>query len=713
MKHKLFKEFCKHLCAYFFIIFVPVLVLNIAFQQYFLLLYETEIIEQESSTLDRLQVYLDGKFSFIHKAANSLAMNHYLSNSYMASNPSFFYDILSELNSMKSLDSDIVNIYYYNAQASPSTLFSCQGTYNTSTYSRLNPVFFSGYLNTVDRITSITSPTFLPENETIMISHRPAIEYVIPIQNQPAYFIFNINRSLFTEALGKTYQVGYMPYTNIYSDGRLLYSDLDGYISKDAIQFTVSHQQVETQRIGRYRISQITSSVTDLVYMSIIDETLLLRRLHSLYAKFLILNAIVLLSGFVIIYLMSQKYYKPIKHLMKCMDGIGLNLSSGLRSLDQVAEGLNLLNTHNHLLQYERCILKLLSGAFKDLDDFQAKTFCKDIALNYSTYKIMTLSYDGSRPLLGERQEISAEEIQIYSLDYENRNLRVMLVFYPPYMESILMEQLIAYQEWMDGHLPFSYKLCVSRTYEHLSAMPHALLECQELSQDETPVSSLSIYPDHGDLPNETDHYPEAELSGLWDALFHKDSENIQTYVQALIHYLEHLEDKHLLFLPLSYSISHTFQKASGIYGIPSPVMQLSSASRDQLIEEMTVFTQEIIGMIRLQQQEADAYSMPFIIDYIQEHYREKDFCVSSLADHFNLTVSNLSHQFKTSTAVTPSAYIDSLRHEYALVLLKTTSMTIREISETAGYAQPSSFIRRFKQFTDVTPGEWRSQHTK
>lgn len=712
MKHKLFKEFCKHLCAYFFIIFVPVLVLNIAFQQYFLLLYETEIIQQESNTLDRLQVYLDGKFSFIHKAANSLAMNHYLSNSYMVNNPSFFYDILSELNSMKSLDSDIANIYYYNAQTSPSTLFSCQGTYNISTYSRLNPVFFSGYSNTVDRITSITSPTFLPESETIMISDQPAIEYVIPIQNQPAYFIFNINLSFFTEALGKTYEVGYMPYTNIYSDGRLLYSDLDGYISKESIKLPVSGQQVETLRIGRYRISQITSSVTDLVYMSIIDEKLLLRRLHALYAKFLILNAVVLLSGFIIIYLMSHKYYKPIKHLMKCMDGIGLNLSSGLRSLDQVAEGLNLLSSHNHQLQYERCILKLLSGAFQDLDDFQAKTFCKDITLNYSTYKIMTLSYDESRPLLGKGQEIAAEEIQIYSLDYENRNLQVMLVFYPPCMESILMKKLIANQERMDS-LPFSYKLCVSRTYEHLSAMPHALLECQELSQDETPGSSLCIYPDHGDAPNETDHYPEAELSGLWDALFHKNSENIQTYVEALIHYLEHLGDKHLLFLPLSYSISHTFQKASGIYGIPSPVMQLSSASRDQLIEGMTAFTQEIIGMIRLHQQESGSYSMQVIIDYIQEHYREKDFCVSSLADHFNLTVSNLSHQFKTSTAVTPSAYIDSLRHEYALLLLKTTSMTIREISETAGYAQPSSFIRRFKQFTDVTPGEWRSQHTK
>lgn len=95
---------------------------------------------------------------------------------------------------------------------------------------------------------------------------------------------------------------------------------------------------------------------------------------------------------------------------------------------------------------------------------------------------------------------------------------------------------------------------------------------------------------------------------------------------------------------------------------------------------------------------------------YIDQHYCEYDLSVSSLADHFNLSVSNLSHQFKTATGVNLSTYINSLRIEQAKTLLCTTSMTVSEISTTIGYTQPSSFIRRFKQFTDLTPGEFRTQ---
>lgn len=711
MNDKLLKEFCRHLCAYFFIIIIPVIVLNVAFRQYFLDLYKTEIIRQESRSLDRLQVFLDGKLSFIQKASNLLALNDCFSSMNMLNNPSSFYDIFSALNSINSLDSDITNIYYFNAKTSPDTLYSCKGTYNISTYPELNPAFFNGYNSTADRITRITVPTFLSVNENILLSGQPSIGYVIPVQNQSAYFIFSIKLSLFTEALGNIYQTDYIPYYDICSNGNMLYSNYPVYVPEDPIQTPPSSHRVETVHRNHYYISQIASSAVNLVYRNVIDETVLMQRLHVLYTKFLLLSVAVLLLGFVIIYLMTHRYYKPIRHLIESLEGFGLSLPSRLPALDQVTEGMGLLSACNKQLQYEQCLLKLLGGAYKDIDDFHTRTLCREILLNHSTYKVVTLSYEESREELGEWQEFDAEEIQIYTLDYGQRNLRIMLVFFAPHMEGALMEQLTSWKCNLDERLLPSYKVCVSRTYQILSDMPYALLECQKLSQDKRSVASLFIYPDDEGTYDETVHYPEETLTGLWDALSHKDSDKIQTCVNELIQYLLCLDDRHLLFLPLSYSITHTFNKASGIYHIPPrPISQLSSVSREQLIAYMTAYTSEVIGLIQLQQQESESSSVSAITDYIRKHYRECDLCVSSLADHFDLTVSNLSHQFKLSTGVNPSVFIDSLRLEYAKYLLETSSMTIREISEAVGYAQPSSFIRHFKQVTDITPGEWRIQ---
>lgn len=66
--------------------------------------------------------------------------------------------------------------------------------------------------------------------------------------------------------------------------------------------------------------------------------------------------------------------------------------------------------------------------------------------------------------------------------------------------------------------------------------------------------------------------------------------------------------------------------------------------------------------------------------------------------------------RFKATTSINVSPYIDALRIEKDKRLLCTTSMTITDIATSIGYTQPSSFIRRFKHFTNMTPGEFRAQ---
>ncbi len=54
--------------------------------------------------------------------------------------------------------------------------------------------------------------------------------------------------------------------------------------------------------------------------------------------------------------------------------------------------------------------------------------------------------------------------------------------------------------------------------------------------------------------------------------------------------------------------------------------------------------------------------------------------------------------------------YITLLRIEKAKKLIENSGESIQYISEQVGYINVSSFIRRFKQVTGKTPGEFRKE---
>lgn len=53
--------------------------------------------------------------------------------------------------------------------------------------------------------------------------------------------------------------------------------------------------------------------------------------------------------------------------------------------------------------------------------------------------------------------------------------------------------------------------------------------------------------------------------------------------------------------------------------------------------------------------------------------------------------------------------YTTCMRMEKAKVILTSTKLQLKAVAEEVGYYNVSSFIRRFKQQTGVTPGEYLS----
>ena len=81
----------------------------------------------------------------------------------------------------------------------------------------------------------------------------------------------------------------------------------------------------------------------------------------------------------------------------------------------------------------------------------------------------------------------------------------------------------------------------------------------------------------------------------------------------------------------------------------------------------------------------------------------------TDLAALLNLSARTLHRQLQEEGA-TLQALKDEVRRERALSLLQRSSRPVKQVAEAAGFQNEKSFIRAFKGWTGLTPGEWRDR---
>lgn len=96
------------------------------------------------------------------------------------------------------------------------------------------------------------------------------------------------------------------------------------------------------------------------------------------------------------------------------------------------------------------------------------------------------------------------------------------------------------------------------------------------------------------------------------------------------------------------------------------------------------------------------------IINYMLDNYAT--ITLESLADAMSYSVPYCSKYIKDTTGYTFSHLLKNIKLSKAEILLKTTNMSIKTISEAIGYDNPENFMRAFKKTYQITPSEFRSK---
>ena len=107
---------------------------------------------------------------------------------------------------------------------------------------------------------------------------------------------------------------------------------------------------------------------------------------------------------------------------------------------------------------------------------------------------------------------------------------------------------------------------------------------------------------------------------------------------------------------------------------------------------------------------------MDLRVQKVQEIMRDnfqRKLSLGEIANSVNLSVWYLSHLFRTETGLSPIEFLRMLRMERARHLLRTTSLSVREIASNVGIHDPSHFVRDFKKRYGAYPTLYRTPYMR
>lgn len=95
-------------------------------------------------------------------------------------------------------------------------------------------------------------------------------------------------------------------------------------------------------------------------------------------------------------------------------------------------------------------------------------------------------------------------------------------------------------------------------------------------------------------------------------------------------------------------------------------------------------------------------------IDYINKNYSRK-VTITNLANYIGIDRSYLCALFKSFVKLSPQQYLIIFRLEKACDMMKTTNLSVGDISRSVGYSDPLQFSKTFKKVKGLSPKNYKA----
>ncbi len=131
-----------------------------------------------------------------------------------------------------------------------------------------------------------------------------------------------------------------------------------------------------------------------------------------------------------------------------------------------------------------------------------------------------------------------------------------------------------------------------------------------------------------------------------------------------------------------------------------------------ETISEISNFMENVLSFIVSEIKEKNrglSKKLKKAMDYIKSNFNE-DISLTLVSKHLQVSEAYLSRLFKKETGENFINYLTDLRVEKAKDMLKSTDLTINEISQLVGYYNQEHFSRVFKKYEGCSPNRYRNK---
>lgn len=153
----------------------------------------------------------------------------------------------------------------------------------------------------------------------------------------------------------------------------------------------------------------------------------------------------------------------------------------------------------------------------------------------------------------------------------------------------------------------------------------------------------------------------------------------------------------------LGIMYDYTFSKKN------NPIEELLDYKSIELLRvNMTNILKDICEFVQYNRNNNVLVLLDCIIEYVDNNYSNSNLGVSIIADEFNMNITYLSKFFKKQTGICLLDYINKIRIQNAKILITEHNLNIKEAAEKCGFFNCNSFIRVFKKYEGITPGQFK-----
>lgn len=679
---------------------LPVIFFIYLFMKDFKEIYQNKVAEQAENALLVTAKELDRHIETLYDIVTyNSRLVHF--QSYSVANDITGKGIITTLNSEEAIHATLESVYYYNA-LKPERLYTSGGTYTLNYFAKLveglesKEQLLSGW-------ESVEREGWLRWQEKSNDKEDFSLQYIIKLKDKEQW-IFTFSQRELERILGANDVATIL----LDSTGKSLYvSDNRQNVEQSCYELSVESQN------GYFKLVRLCSKEN------------LLFEVVNWQNRFWVMVAIVLVVGFFLVLVLTFYNEYPIRQLQKyCIEKVH-NIPKNLAGIDVFIFSFKNIEERVALLEQkqikERLLLQLLLDEHCDTEDFRKQLNEVDMFTYAECYRVIIAvcqKEDNCTKLELCVEQEAKGEYELYTLDILATNAIVMLVGMSIYEDSLLEKKLLRVTEVIQDAINDKVQFYLSNRCERLDGISRSYKQAMMAWQGNLGDNTKSVvyYKESkkSDIPF---RYPSDELRLLYDALVEIDFEKASMITDVLIDIMKKHSDNGFVCASLYYDVFNAYYNACAKLEADGNTRPLDMEFLD--IEDYKTMIQMIMNVKQqfglyideCSEEKKGKSIISEVIEYIDKNITNYELSVSMLADHFDISISNLSHQFKAQMSCTISNYITEKKFVYASKLLLETEYTVNTIAELLGYSQARSFIRKFGQHYGMTPIEYRNKY--